>query len=141
MAANTLFMKIRVGLLCCVLSGLAWAGRPVRVYEVDLKGGQSAASVQDAMREALVRATGRRESANDPALASVITDAQTYVKGYSPLSKGQQQVIFDSTAVERAIAAAGRGVWDSNRPFALIVLNPTPARGTEDAARVELEQT
>jgi hypothetical protein len=141
MAANTLFRKACIGLLCCVLSCSAWAGRPVKVYEVDLKGGQTPGALQDAMREALVRATGRRESASDPALASVIADAQTYVKGYTPLSKGQSQVIFDSTAVDRAIAAAGRGVWDRNRPFTLIVLTPAPPRGTEDAARVELEQT
>src|SRR5262249_39602615 len=57
-------------LILCVLSYCAWAGRPVRVYEVDLKGGQSPAALQDAMREALVRATGRRESATDPALAN-----------------------------------------------------------------------
>ena len=46
----------------CVLSAPAWAARPVRVYEVDVDG-QSAAATQDAMRQALVRATGRRESA------------------------------------------------------------------------------
>src|SRR5215470_1085762 len=132
---------VLVWLLCCVFSCSAWAGRPVRVYEVDLKGGQSPASVQDAMREAIVRATGRRESATDPALANVISDAQTYVKGFSSATRGQPQVTFDSTAVDRAIVAAGRSVWDRNRPFTLVVLYPTPARSAEDAARAELEQT
>ena len=140
MSANTLFMKAGIGLLCCVLSGTAWAGRPVRVYEVDLKGDSSQASLQDAMREALVRSTGRRESATDPALANVIADAQTYVKGYSPPGKGPQQVYFDGTAVDRAIAAAGRSVWDRSRPFTLIVLYPTLARGAEDTVRAELER-
>jgi len=127
-------------LLCCIFCSSAWAGRPVRVYEVDLKGGQSPASLQDAMREALVRATGRRESATDPALASVIAEAQNYVKGYTPSARGQQ-VIFDSAAVDRAIVAAGRSVWDRNRPFTLIVLNPPPPRNAEDAVRTELDQT
>jgi hypothetical protein len=131
---------IVVWLLCCVFSCSAWAGRPVRVYEVDLKGGQSPASLQDAMREALVRATGRRESATDPALANVLAEAQNYVKGYTPAARGQQ-VIFDGAAVDRAIVAAGRSVWDRNRPFTLIVLYPAPARNAEDAARVTLEQT
>jgi hypothetical protein len=139
MAENKLILIIRL-LLCCVLSCSAWAGRPVRVYDVDLRGGQSPTSLQDAMREALVRATGRRESATDPALANLVSDAQTYVKGYSPGTRGQQ-VTFDGAAVDRAIAAAGRGVWDRNRPFTLVVLYPPLARGAEDSARVELEQT
>src|SRR5215475_3465281 len=131
---------IIVWLLCCVFSCSAWAGRPVRVYEVDLKGGQSPASLQDAMREALVRATGRRESATDPALANVVAEAQNYVKGYTPAARGQQ-VIFDGAAVDRAIVAAGRSVWDRNRPFTLVVLYPAPPRSAEDATRTELEQT
>ena len=140
MAENKLLLKGLAWLVCCVISGSAWAGRPVRVYEVDLKGGQSPSSVQDAMRVVLVRATGRRESATDPALANVISEAQNYVKGYSPPNRGQSQVIFDGVAVERAIVAAGRSVWDSNRPFTLVVLYPPPARTAEDAARVEVEQ-
>jgi len=127
-------------LIFCAISCDAWAGRPVRVYEVDLKGGQSPSSVQDAMREALVRATGRRESATDPALASIISDAQTYVKSYATPTRAQSQVIFDGVAVERAIVAAGRSAWDRNRPFTLVVLYPPPARGAEEAARAELDQ-
>src|SRR5205807_439227 len=61
----------------CALAGAlplpCLAGRVVRVYEVAVEG-QSAAAVQDAMRQALVRATGRRESANAPPLAVVGTD-------------------------------------------------------------------
>jgi hypothetical protein len=140
MAENKLLMKGLAWLLCCAMSCSAWAGRPVRVYEVDLKGGQTPASLQDAMREALVRATGRRESATDPALATLISEAQNYVKSYSPATRGQSQVIFDGVAVERAIVTAGRSVWDRNRPFTLVVLYPAPARNAEDAARVDVEQ-
>ena len=129
-----------VWLLMCATPFDAWAGRPVRVYEVDLKGGQSPASVQDAMREALVRATGRRESASDPALASIISGAETYVKGYSSPSKAQPQVTFDGVAVERAIVAAGRSTWDPVRPFTLVVLYPALPRPADDAARTELNQ-
>jgi hypothetical protein len=127
-------------LLLCALSCNAWAGRPVRVYEVDLKGGQTPAALQDAMREALVRATGRRESATDPALASIISGAETYVKGYTTPTRAQAQVTFDGVAVERAIVAAGRGVWDRNRPFTLVVLYPPLARAADDAARAELDR-
>jgi len=67
-------------LLCCALP--CEAGRPVRVYEVDVEG-QTPAALQEAMRQALVRATGRRESADDPALASLVSDAPRYVKTYA----------------------------------------------------------
>src|ERR1700680_4466390 len=62
---------------CCVLPAAVWAGRPVHVYEVDIEG-QSAPALQNALRQALVRATGRRESADDPAFASVIAEAPKY---------------------------------------------------------------
>lgn len=140
MAESKLISRALVWLACCVVSFPAWAGRPVRVYEVELKGPQSPAALQDAMREALVRATGRRESATDPAFANLITDAQSYVKGYSPAGRGQSQVIFDGVAVERAIVDAGRNVWDRNRPFTLVVLYPPPARGSEEAIRNEVDQ-
>src|SRR5665213_2429164 len=128
-------------LVCCAIPLSAWAGRPVRVYDVEVKGAQSPSSVQDAMRDALVRATGRRESATDPVFATLISEAQNYVKSYVPGPHGQSQVIFDGVAVERAITAAGRSVWDQNRPFTLVVLYPPLARASEDAARTELEQT
>ena len=140
MAENKLLLKGLAWLVCCAISCSAWAGRPVRVYEVDLKGGQSPASLQDAMREVLVRATGRRESATDPALANLISEAQNYVKSYGPATRGQSQVIFDGAAVERAIVGAGRSVWDRNRPFTLVVLYPAPARAAEEAVRAEVDR-
>jgi uncharacterized protein len=126
-------------LLCGTLPLSAWAARAVHVYEVDV-GGQSTTALQDAMRQALVRATGRRESANDPALASLVEDAPKYVKSYSPGPRGESQVIFDRVAVERSIAAAGRSVWDPERPFTLVVLYPPPSRTDADAARAAVEQ-
>src|SRR6201999_2288745 len=126
-------------LLCGFLPFSAWGARAVRVYEVDVSG-QSTTALQEAMRQALVRATGRRESANDPAFASLIEDAPKYVKSFSPGSRGQTQVVFDQAAVERSIAAAGRSVWDANRPFTLVVLYPPPGRAEGDAARSTLEQ-
>src|SRR5581483_10467666 len=120
-------------LLCAVQPLSAWAARAVHVYEVDVSG-QSTTALQEAMRQALVRATGRRESANDPALASLVEDAPKYVKSYSPGPRGQTQVIFDRTSVERAIVSAGRSVCDPERPFTLVVLYPPPSRGEADAA-------
>jgi hypothetical protein len=126
-----------LALLCCALPCAAL--RPVRVYEVDIEG-QSPAALQDAMRQALVRATGRRESADDPALASLVSDAQRYVKTYSTGPRGQAQVVFDGAAIERGITAAGRSVWERERPFTLVVLEPPRNRAAEEAARAELER-
>ena len=128
-----------------VYASPGWAGRPVRVYEVDIRGadaktGQSTAALQDAMREALVRATGRRESASDPAFAPLIAQASDYVKSYGTGSRGETRVIFDGAALERAIVAAGRSVWDRDRPFTLIILYPPLAHPAEDGARTELER-
>ena len=128
------------------LCALSWAlplpavaGRVVRPYEVAVEG-QSAPAVQSALRQALVRATGRRESADDPALASVVAEAQRYVKGYALGPHGESQVVFDAAALDQAIGAAGRSIWDPERPFTLVVLIPPRPRAAEDAARAELER-
>jgi hypothetical protein len=117
-----------------------WAGRPVRVYEVDLAE-RSGTALQEAMRQALVRATGRREAADDPALAALVADAPKYVSGYTSGARGQSQVVFDGPAVQQAVSAAGRSTWDGDRPFTLVVLDPPRARPQADAARAELERT
>ena len=136
-------MRAAAAVLLALLGALplaAWALRPVRVYEVDLDA-QSTTAVQTAMRQALVRATGRRESADDPALAGVVADAARYVKSYASGPRGEPQVVFDAAAVARAIDTAGRSVWGRDRPFTLVVLYPPPGRSETEAARVELERT
>jgi hypothetical protein len=92
------------------------------------------------MRQALVRATGRREAADDPALASIAANAAKYVKNSAVGPRGESQVVFDGAAVEAAITAAGRAVWDRERPFTLVVLTPPRSRAAEDSARGELER-
>jgi hypothetical protein len=125
--------------LVCVALPLHAGARPVRVYEVDVAG-QSPGALQEAMRQALVRATGHREAASDVALVPIVESAQQYVKGYKKGAQGQAQVVFDSVAVERAIVAAGRGVWSSDRPFTLVTLYPPLSHPADDSARAELEQ-
>jgi len=89
-------------LALCALACAPWcvyANRPVRVYEVESKAAQDPGAVQDAMREVLVRATGRRESATDPAFASLIASAPDYLKGSAPGAHGGTQLAFDGGAV------------------------------------------
>ncbi|HEU5442588.1 MAG TPA: DUF2066 domain-containing protein, partial [Steroidobacteraceae bacterium] len=119
---------------CAALPAAAWAARPVPVFQVDVAG-QSAPALQQAMRDALVRATGRRESASDPALGGLIADAPRYVHSYDRGARGELQVVFNAAAVDQAIAAADRSVWDPNRPFTLVVLYPAPDQaGLQQAA-------
>jgi hypothetical protein len=141
MRARRRVRALRAGLmvLAAALPLAAWALRPVRVYEVDLEE-QSPVAVQNAMRAALVRATGRREAADDPGLASVVADSTRYVKSYASGPRGEPQVVFDGAAIEQAISAAGRSLWSRDRPFTLVVLYPPPGRADAEAARGELER-
>jgi hypothetical protein len=128
-----------VWLGCLLLPLAAWAGRPVQVYEVDIRGTASAEALQDALKRVLVRATGRREAAADPALASIVADAAHYMKGSRSAPDGGTHIVFDAAALQTAIAAAGRSTWDSNRPFTLVVLSPALTGPAADAARRELD--
>jgi hypothetical protein len=123
----------------CALPLTAWGGRAVRVYEVDVAE-RSGSALQEAMRQVLVRATGRREAADDPALGAIVADAPKYLKAYTTGPRGESQVVFDAEALQQAISAAGRSVWDGERPFTLVVLDPPRNRAQADAARAELER-
>lgn len=133
----------RLTLLAAVLLLLApstWAGRPVNVYEATVHAADQAAAIEEAMKEVLVRATGRKDAASDPAFAALVMNAAQYVRASRPAGDGLIAVSFDDAALERQIMAAGRSVWDANRPFTLVVLNPAPTGAADDEARRELEQ-
>ena len=77
--------------------------------------------------------TIRRSRASSPT-------PRSYVKSYATGPRGQTQVVFDGAAVERAVTAAGRSVWDRERPFTLVVLDPPRPRAAAEAARAQLER-
>ncbi|HUA26948.1 MAG TPA: DUF2066 domain-containing protein [Steroidobacteraceae bacterium] len=137
--AKTLVREALLLAACAVLPAAAWAARPVPVFQVDVAG-QSVPALQQAMRAALVRATGRRESATDPVFAGLITDAPKYVRSYDRGPQGEMQVLFDSAAVDKAIAAVDRSVWGPDRPFTLVVLYPQPDQEDQPADAAGLEQ-
>jgi hypothetical protein len=124
-----------------LLAGLspADAARAVRVYEVAVREPVAAQLAPAAMRIALVRATGRRDAASDPALASLVGDAQRYVRSSRPGAGGRTDVTLDGVAIERAILAAGRAVWPAERPLTLVVLDVPAGSGDADAARMQVE--
>jgi hypothetical protein len=130
-----------VSLIAVALLGFgqpAAATRPVRVYEATVSSQTDAAvQAQAALRQVLVRATGARDAANDPALASILARAQTYVVGSRPAASGSSTLVlmFDGAALERDIVAAGRSIWLSERPVLLVVLTGGPASGAFETRR------
>jgi hypothetical protein len=134
---------LALGALLAFVAALApttWAGRPVPIFEATVRGGDQAAAVEDAMREVLVRATGRKDAGSDPAFAPLVMHAAQYVRATRPAGDGLLAVSFDDAAVARDIVAAGRGIWDADRPFTLVVLSPAPTGAADDETRRELEQ-
>jgi len=119
------------------LSQRAQALRQVRVYEVNVSSQADAAvQAQSGLRQVLVRATGARDAANDPALAGVLAQAQQYVIATRPAATGTATtLVFDAAALERDITAAGRAIWPSERPLLLIVLTGGPASGAFESRR------
>jgi len=115
----------------------AAATRQVRVFETNVSSqADPAVQAQSGLRVVLVRATGARDAANDPALAAVLAQAQTYVIATRPAATGGgTTLVFDAAALERDITAAGRTVWSSERPLLLIVLTGGPATGAFETRR------
>src|SRR5688500_14411339 len=107
-----------IALAAGLLASPAEATRQVRVFEANVSSQtEPAVQAQAALRVVLVRATGARDAANDPALAGLLSQAQSYVLASRPASSGgATTVIFDAAALERDIVAAGRTVWASDRP-------------------------
>ena len=115
----------------------AEALRQVRVWEVNVSSqAETAVQAQSGLRQVLVRATGARDAANDPALAGILANAQQYVIATRPASTGSATtLVFDAAALERDITAAGRALWASERPLVLIVLTGGPASGAFESRR------
>lgn len=114
----------------------AWATRQVRVYETNVSSQTDAAvQAQAGLRVVLVRATGERNAANDPALAGLLAKARDYVIGTQPARGGAVTLFFDAAALERDITAAGRTIWASERPVLLVVLTGGPATGAFESRR------
>jgi hypothetical protein len=90
--------------------------------------GQSEA-LQEAMRQVLVRVTGQRNAAYEPALAPLVTDARRYVQQFRVIGATQFFAGFDGAKLERLIADAGQPIWGQERPRMLIWLDPVDSAG------------
>jgi len=80
------------------------------------------AAFREAMRDILVRATGRRDAAELESLAPLVAQAARHVVSYRRASGSQLAVNFDGPAIENAIDAAGLPFWGTERPLTLVWL-------------------
>jgi hypothetical protein len=72
------FVVSFIAVASLAFAGEAQATRQVRVFEANVSSQTDpAVQAQAALRVVLVRATGARDAANDPALAQVLAQAQT----------------------------------------------------------------
>jgi hypothetical protein len=133
---RTLLVSL-IALAALATAQRAEATRQVRIYEINVSSQADAAvQAQSGMRQVLVRATGARDAANDPALANVLANAQQYVIATRPAATGTGvTLVYDAAALERDITAAGRAIWPAERPLVLIVLTGGPATGVFETRR------
>jgi len=129
---------LRALILLCVGFD-AYAAQVVpSLYGAVVSGTDGQQAAQDAMRQVLVRLTGERDAAADPALAALIADARRYVQLQRTTTAGATQVLFDASALRDAISAAGRSVWGPDRPLVWVLLPQQQEAGAADALRARL---
>ncbi len=127
-------------LLLAAVMPLAEGARAVRPFDVATTSTDRATAFPEAMRVALVRTTGRRDAAQDPAYAKLLTDAQRYVQSFRPGPEGLL-VVLDGGAIDRAVTAAGGKLWPRQRAVVLVAVVPPPDPAERDAIRRAIEST
>ena len=127
------FFRSRLLALLWLLAAAAANAAPVpSLYAAIVAGSDPQHAAQVAMREVLVRLVGSREAGDDPALAGIVEDAKRYVQIERNTTRGATQVIFDGPALRAAVAAAGRSVWDPDRPLVWVLLPALAGSATDD---------
>ena len=117
--------RLRPALLASVAL-LSWqdgARADVTLYEasVPLKGTTAedrAAGLAEALRAVAVRASGRREAADNAVIATA--DPNKYVQRYSTTAQRMLKVGFDGRATEQLLQQAGLPLWPAERPLTTI---------------------
>jgi hypothetical protein len=86
--------------------------------------GESAqqAAFREAMRDILIRATGRRDAADIESLAPLVAQAGRHVVSFRRAADSQLAVTFDGSTIENSIDAAGLPFWGPDRPLTLVWL-------------------
>jgi hypothetical protein len=118
--------RLALALLGFALASTATAAAVEGLYEgivaADTGNGDRAAIAGEALKQVVVRVTGRRTAATDPALASLLGEPLRYAQTYRSVAQGQVAVGFDARGLDTALLAAGQRLWSRERPLTLLVL-------------------
>ena len=122
---------VAAALLAVVLAapGVAAAAVVEGLYEGTAAGSATdagrAAAATDALRQVVVRLTGRRAAATDPALTGLYADAPRLARTFRSVAGNQLVVSFDPEALEQSLLQAGQRLWSRERPLTLILIVST----------------
>jgi hypothetical protein len=103
----------------------------VRIPVDDTSSGWRADAYERGLADVLVRVTGQREAANDPALLALFEDPGRLVQGFRREADALW-VSFDGRAIAGRLQEAGRAVWGSDRPLSVIWLAVDRGSGERD---------
>jgi len=120
-----------LSVLAALLSPASHATQTVRPYDVTTPSSDPAVAFADALRSAVVRATGDRNAPALPALQPLLEAPRRYVLLYRPAAAGGLQVTLDGRALERALVAAGVALWPREREVLLVGFPAAPAGAAE----------
>lgn len=121
--------------LLWVMPARALAAQMVRPYEVTTQSSDPAVAFPQALRTAIVRATGDRTAPDLAALQPLFESPRRYVLLFKPAASGGLQVTIDGRALERAIVAGGAALWPREREVLLVGFpsGPVAAAAIEEA--------
>ena len=117
--------------LLWLASPLAWGDVALYQAAVPLKStapADRAAAFGEALKIAAVRASGRRDAGDAPAIAAAAADPTRFVQQYSTTTDRMLKVGFDGRAMEQLLQQAGLPLWPSERPTTTVLLF-TPSVG------------
>jgi hypothetical protein len=119
-----------ISLFLCLGLILAGSGRAVPVealYEATVAGDSTEAgrapAAAEALRQVVVRVTGRSAAAADASLQGLYAEASRLAQTFRTLAPGQMTVAFDPDLVESALVKAGQRLWGRERPQFLVILD------------------
>jgi uncharacterized protein len=111
--------------LCVASPGMALTR--VEIYQAtapatDRSEAAQTAAFQYALKNVLVRVTGRHSAEEDAALAPLVGNARRYVQQFRASGDGLVWVAFDGAAIERWLTQNGQPVWGRERPTTVVLL-------------------
>ena len=119
-------LGVAVAALVAALQALpAAAARFTSLYTLNVapdpaEADQRSAALKAAMAKLLVRVTGRRDAALDPALQPLVDQASMYLNSYGLLKSGEVQVGFNASRVAAELATLNQPIWGDERPLTLV---------------------